>query len=125
MKNSPLLKKEKSKQNIKVNKNDIACKLHQLHHLDLQIKERHDIKYYTNVGECLYEKRCDGFCKKEVRNMLCCKNMQVLVCQKCLLSATTDNNGCTTKKVFVICYICRQQQFDGVNDRKRRRCPKK
>ena len=125
VKNNALKNREIKKQNIKVNKNNISCEKHQLHHVDLQVKEKHDIMFYTKSGECLHKKRCDGSCKKDIKDMLCCKKTQVLVCQKCLLSATTDDNGCIGKTVYVICYICRQQKFDTINNRKRRRCQQK
>ena len=116
--------KKNNKQKIKVNKKDIACKIHGLHHFDLQMKEKHDIMFYTNDGECLYNKKCDGCCDRKVKDMLSSKKNLILVCQNCLLSATTDDDGCTAKEVFVICDECRQQQFDVVNTRKRRRCQK-
>lgn len=50
--------------------------------------------------------------------MLVCKLTQVLVCQHCLLSATTDDSGSTSKNVFVICFLCKQQKFDPENGQK-------
>ena len=94
---------------------DVACKKHNFHHVDLKMIEKHELMFYTKPGECLDDKRCDRHCKQKVKDILYSKLPQVLVCQKCLLSATTDDNGCTATNVFVLCYECKQHLFQDTN----------